>query len=129
MQPYRAIGVLRDINERKKAKEMLKLKLEELSRSNEELEQFAYISSHDMKEPLRIITSYLQLLQRKYKGKLDEKADKYINFAVDGASRMQNLINDLLEFSRVATRVPKPELTDCEFILNQVLSNLSLIIK
>ena len=129
MQPYRAIGVLRDINERKKAKEMLKLKLEELSRSNEELEQFAYISSHDMKEPLRIITSYLQLLQRKYKGKLDEKADKYINFAVDGASRMQNLINDLLEFSRVTTKAREPELTDCEFILNQVLSNLSLIIK
>ena len=129
MQPYRAIGVLRDINARKKAEEMLKSKLEELSRSNEELEQFAFISSHDMKEPLRIITSYLQLLQRKYQGNLDDKADKYIHFAVDGASRMQDLINDLLEFSRVTTTTREPEFTDCEFILNQVLSNLSLIIR
>lgn len=68
-----------DITERKKTDEMLNLKLEELARSNEELEQFTYISSHDMKEPLRMITIYLQLLQRKYQGKLDDKADKYIH--------------------------------------------------
>ncbi len=70
----------------KKADEILKLKLEEFARSNEELEQFAYISSHDFEEPLRMITIYLQLLQRKYKGNLDYKADKYIYFAVEGAS-------------------------------------------
>ena len=105
------------------------MKLEELARSNEELEQFAYVSSHDLQEPLRMITSYLQLLQRKYQGNLDDKADKYIHFAVDGASRMQNLINDLLEFSRVTTRAREPETMDCEFILNQVLSNLKLVIK
>jgi PAS domain S-box-containing protein len=119
----------RDITERKKAEEMLKLKLEELALSNAELEQFAYVSSHDLQEPLRMISSYLQLLQRRYQGKLDDKADKYIYFAVDGASRMQNLINDLLEFSRVTTRGREPEPINCEFILNQVLSNLEIFIK
>ncbi len=76
-----------------------------------------------------MITSYLQLLQRRYQGKLDEKADKYIYFAVDGASRMQVLINDLLEFSRVTTKAKEPEPTDCEFVLNQVLSDLELFIE
>ncbi|AKB83500.1 Phytochrome, two-component sensor histidine kinase [Methanosarcina barkeri 3] len=121
--------IIRDITERKKAEETLKLKLEELQRSNDELEQFAYVSSHDLQEPLRMISSYLQLLQRRYQGKLDEKADKYIYFAVDGASRMQVLISDLLEFSRVTTRAREPEPTDSELILNQVLSSLYLYIK
>jgi PAS domain S-box-containing protein len=126
------IGVFaaaRDITERKKAEKLLKLKIEELARSNAELEQFAYVSSHDLQEPLRMIGSYLQLLQRRYYGELDDKADKYIDFAVDGASRMQNLINDLLEFSRVTTRAREFESTDCELVLNQVLSNLELSIK
>jgi PAS domain S-box-containing protein len=118
-----------DITERKKAEKTLNLKLEELRRSNEELEQFAYVSSHDLQEPLRMISSYLQLLQRRYQGKIDDKADKYIYFAVDGAARMQVLINDLLEFSRVTTRAEKPEPTDCEAVLNQVLSNLDLYVK
>ena len=122
-------GIVRDITERKMAEEMLKLKLEELARSNAELEQFAYVSSHDLQEPLRMITSYLQLLQRRYQGKIDDKADKYIYYAVDGAARMQNLINDLLEFSRVTTRAGEPGPTDCEFVLNQALSNLELFIK
>jgi len=121
-------AITRDITERKKADEVLKLKLEELARSNEELEQFAYVSSHDLQEPLWMITGYLQLLQRRYQGELDDKADKYINCAVEGAFRMQNLINDLLEFSRVTTITREPEFTDCEFILNQVLSNLKLFI-
>ena len=108
---------------------MLKLKLEELTRSNEELEQFAYISSHDLQEPLRMITSYLQLLQRRYQGHLDDKADRYIHFAVDGASRMQNLIKDLLEYSRVGTENKEPESIDCEFLLNKVLSDIKAVIK
>jgi PAS domain S-box-containing protein len=128
----KVIGVFaaaRDITTLKKAEEMLKLNLEELARSNEELEQFAYISSHDLQEPLRMITSYLQLLQRRYQGNLDDKADKYIHFAVDGASRMQNLINDLLEFSQVAKSTREPETVNSEFILNQVQSDLKVMIK
>jgi PAS domain S-box-containing protein len=121
--------IIRDITERKMADKVLKLKLEELSRSNEELEQFAYVSSHDLQEPLRMISSYLQLLQRRYKGNIDEKADKYIYFAVDGAARMQVLINDLLEFSRVTTKAREPEPTDSKLVLDQVLSNLDLYIQ
>ena len=127
--PIRTRGTIQDITERKKAEELLKLKLEELSRSNAELEQFAYVSSHDLQEPLRMITSYLQLLQRRYQGNLDDKADKYINYAVDGALRLQNLINDHLELSRVTTGAKELKPTDCEFVLNQVLSNLDLYIK
>ncbi len=119
----------RDITELKEAKKVLELKLEELTRSNEELEQFAYISSHDLQEPLRMIASYLQLLERKYKGKLDAKADKYINFSVDGATRMQNLIDDLLAFSRVTTQAQEFELTDLESIYNEVTSNLEVSIQ
>ena len=118
----------RDVTELKKAEKILKLKIEELVRSNEELEQFAYVSSHDLQEPLRMITSYLQLLQRRYQGNLDDKADKYIHFAVDGAARMQNLIIDLLEYSRVGKGDDEPESIDCEFILNKVLFDIKAVI-
>ncbi len=126
------IGVFasaRDITELKEAEKILKLKLDELTRSNAELEQFAYVSSHDLQEPLRMIASYLQLLERKYKGNLDSKADKYIRFSVDGATRMQKLIDDLLEFSRVTTHAQEFKPTDLEFIFAQVQSNLEVSIK
>ena len=125
------IGVFasaRDITELKKTEDLLKDKLGELERSNAELEQFAYVSSHDLQEPLRMIASYLQLLERKYKGKLDDKADKYINFSVDGATRMQNLIDDLLAFSRVTTHAKELKPTDLEQIYKEVLSNLEVTI-
>ena len=119
----------RDITELKEAEKILKLKLDELTRSNAELEQFAYVSSHDLQEPLRMIASYLQLLERKYKGNLDSKADKYIRFSVDGATRMQKLIDDLLEFSRVTTHAQEFKPTDLESIFTQIQSNLEVSIK
>jgi PAS domain S-box-containing protein len=99
-----ASTIARDITARKDAEAALLQKVQELARSNEELGQFAYIASHDLQEPLRMVASYTELLSRRYKGQLDSDADEFIAFAVDGANRMQRLIEDLLTFSRVGTR-------------------------
>jgi light-regulated signal transduction histidine kinase (bacteriophytochrome) len=96
--------------------------------SNQELEQFAYVASHDLQEPLRAVNSYAQLITRKYQGNLDAKADKYLGYIMEGATRMQQLISDLLEFSRVGTRGKSLGLTDCEALLSQVLDNLKVAI-
>ena len=114
--------------ERERAQRELALKVEELARSNRELEQFAYVASHDLQEPLRMVAAYTQLLAEKYRGKLDEQADKYIFYAVDGAKRMQTLIQDLLAFSR-AGRTTELSLTDANVAVEQALSNLTAAIR
>ena len=117
-------AAIRDISRRKEAEAQLLQKVEELKRSNEELGQFAYIASHDLQEPLRMVASYTQLLSRRYKGKLDSDADEFIAFAVDGASRMQRLIQDLLAYSRVGTKGKDLLETASEKALEQALVNL-----
>ncbi|MGB8521406.1 MAG: PAS domain S-box protein [Candidatus Acidiferrales bacterium] len=117
-------AAVRDITTRKKAEAHLLQKVKELNRSNEELEQFAYIASHDLQEPLRMVASYTQLLSRRYKGKLDSDAEEFISFAVDGASRMQRLIKDLLAYSRVGTKAKDLLDTSSEEALQQALINL-----
>ena len=101
----------------------------ELQTSNQELQHFAYVASHDLQEPLRMISSYLQLLQRRYAGQIDGEADEFIHYAVDGARRMQELINGLLTYSRVETKTTALAPTDCNQILDQVKSNLKVAIE
>jgi PAS domain S-box-containing protein len=118
-----------DITKRKQAEAALQKTMAELERSNKELEQFAYVASHDLQEPLRMVSSYTQLLARRYKGKLDSDADEFIAYAVDGATRMQQLIQDLLSYSRVNTRGKSFEPTDCNQVLKRVCLNLSIALE
>ncbi|XZN98674.1 MAG: PAS domain S-box protein [Microcoleus sp.] len=117
-----------NVTDRKQVEQQMLQLTEDLKRSNEELEQFAYVASHDLQEPLRAVTSYTQLLAQRYQGNLDAKADKYINHIVDGASRMQQLINDLLAYSRLGTRAQEFEIADCNAAVEQSLCNLQIAI-
>jgi len=118
-----------ELDERRQAEARLADYAQELRRSNAELEQFAYVASHDLQEPLRMVASFSQLLAKRYQGKLDQDADDFIGFAVDGARRMQALINDLLAFSRVGTRGRAFEPTDSNAVLQKALTNLTTLME
>ncbi|MEI8202713.1 MAG: PAS domain S-box protein [Bacteroidota bacterium] len=118
-----------DISERKKVEEEIKNTLLKLQRSNQELEQFAYVASHDLQEPLRMVSSYTQLLSKRYSDKLDSDAQEFIAYAVSGATRMQTLINDLLDYSRLNTRKKAMLPADCHSVLGKVRINLATMIE
>ncbi|MBW2001374.1 MAG: PAS domain-containing protein [Deltaproteobacteria bacterium] len=118
-----------EIIERKRTRKKLKRYAFELERSNQELQHFAYVASHDLQEPLRMVASYTQLLAKRYKGRLDSDADEFIAYAVDGATRMQVLINDLLSYSRVGTKGKDFRPTDCGTVLEHTLDNLKQVIE
>ena len=125
LTPVATIAQGQDITARKEVEKGLARALEEVNRSNRELEQFAYVASHDLQEPLRMVSSFTQLLSQRYADQLDDKARKYIEYAVDGAVRMQRLINDLLTYSRVNTQGGSPSRTDAGRVLGEALHNLS----
>jgi light-regulated signal transduction histidine kinase (bacteriophytochrome) len=113
-----------ELDERRRAELMLSQYADELKQSNTELEQFAYVASHDLQEPLRMVASFTQLLSKRYRGKLAPEADEFIDFAVDGATRMQSLINDLLSYSRVGSRGKPFQPVNCSEAFSQALVNL-----
>jgi len=121
--------VVRDITDRKRVEKALEQSKLELERSNTDLERFASIASHDLREPLRAIAGFAKLLAKRYGGQLDADADEYIAFILDGTNRLQRLIDDLLTYSRVGTRGKEFELTDCNVILDTAISNLRMAIE
>jgi signal transduction histidine kinase len=127
--PIKMSGTTQDITDHKRTEKRLKELIEELKRSNEELKQFAYVASHDLQEPLRTIASFTQLLERRYKGKLDSDADEFMDYIVEAAKRMQNLINDLLQYSKVMKDKCEFKSVDMEIVLKETLFNLRGAIK
>lgn len=125
----RALREKRQREQRQRAEEDLARKVEELALSNRDLEQFAYVASHDLQEPLRMVAAYTQLLAERYRGKLDGDADKYIGYAVEGALRMQTLIVDLLAFSRIGRNGNGCQHSDCNSVIQEALLNLKVSIE
>jgi len=128
-QPRGAVAAFLDITERKQAEDQLRATMEELRRSNAELEQFAYVASHDLQEPLRALAGMVQLLQQRYQDKVDARGQEFIRHAMEAALRMQTLINDLLAFSRVGTRGKPFAPTDVEHLLKALFLSLSVAIR
>lgn len=118
-----------DITQRKQSESTLQEKLLELQRSNADLEQFAYVCSHDLQEPLRVIGNYTQLLAKRYRGALDDDATEFVDFIVDATTRMQELIDDLLLYSRVHTKGQEFQSTDCDTVVKKAISNLAISIE
>ena len=129
MEEKLIFAAARDITERNNAEEQIARQAKELTRSNAELEQFAYVASHDLQEPLRMVASYTELIAKRYKGKLDAEADEFISYAVDGANRMRALINDLLVYSRMGTGGKEFAPTSMQTVLDVALSNLQVAIR
>lgn len=125
----RTSDLVQENAQRKLAEEKLQHSMQDLKRVNTELQQFAYVASHDLQEPLRMVASFSQLLEMRYKNRLDKDADEFIEFIVGGANRMQRLINDLLSYSRVGTRGKPFQPTDFSLVLGQVLVNLGPLIE
>lgn len=128
-KPIGLRGVTTDITERWESTQKLEHFTQELQRSNSELQQFAYVASHDLQEPLRMVASYLQLIEERYKGKLSEEATEFIGFAVDGATRMKRLINDLLVYSRIQRSTADFKEVDVQQVLTNVINDLHFIIE
>ena len=128
-QIFGVLGTYEDITGLKRAETLLAERNQELIRSNADLEQFAYIASHDLQEPLRMVASFAQLFARRYQGTLDERGEKYLTYIVDGAYRMQQLIDDLLKYSRVGTRAKTFVTLDCSQVVAQVLHNLQVTVR
>ena len=125
--PYQYVAISTEISHRKHLEQLMAQQIEELARSNAELAQFAYVATHDLQEPLRAVTSCVQLLKKRYAGRLDARADEYIAHAVDGTKRMHALINDLLTYSQInANQSPVP--VDCTALLDNVLTDLTMSI-
>lgn len=120
--------ILEDLEELETAHAELEAKAEEMDRTNRDLEQFAYVASHDLQEPLRKVASFCQLLQKRYGGQLDDRADEYISYAVDGARRMQHLINDLLQFSRVGLSPESITYVDCNQVVDSAIASMKAFI-
>jgi PAS domain S-box-containing protein len=126
--PYAVCGISTDITERKRTEQKLEQLTTDLKRSNQELEQFAYVASHDLQEPLRAITGFTQLLRQDYQNQLDESAQEYMSYIVDGATRMRQLIQDLLTYCRLGTDHQEFLPIDCNAVVRQAIANLEVAI-
>jgi light-regulated signal transduction histidine kinase (bacteriophytochrome) len=124
-----AVQIIRDITPRKEAEEAIRLTAERLRQSNQQLEQFAYVASHDLQEPLRVVVGYVQLLERRFGAAIDKEAKEFFGYIVDGVARMQQLITDLLNYSRIGTRGRPFEAINSGKALDRALTNLQRVIE